>query len=91
MSLKDALELKFEPNFKQVDDLFTPSIPMPTNEPIVGVIDTCFDLKNAYFSEWVEYHDELDPQIGTTLEDRIHGTEVTSLIVDGPTSEPGTR
>ena len=57
MSLKDALELKFEPNFKQVDDLFTPSIPMPTNEPIVGVIDTCFDLKNAYFSEWVEYHD----------------------------------
>lgn len=88
MSLKDALELKFEPDSKQVEDLFTPSIPMPTNEPIVGVIDTCFDSENAYFSEWVEYHDELDPQIGTTLEDRIHGTEVTSLIVDGPTLNP---
>lgn len=88
MSLKNTWELKFEPDVKQIDDLFTPSIPMPTNEPIVGVVDTCFDSKNAYFSEWVEYHDELDPQIDTTRKDLVHGTEVSSLIVDGPRLNP---
>ena len=88
MSLKDTLELKFEPDSNQIEDQFAPSIPMPTNEPIVGVIDTCFDAGKTYFSEWVEYHDELDPQIGIAPEDYTHGTEVTSLIVDGPTLNP---
>lgn len=88
MSLKDTWQLKFEPDVKQIDDLFTPSIPMPTNEPIVGVIDTCFDSENAYFSEWVEYHDELDPQIDASRKDLVHGTEVSSLIVDGPRLNP---
>ena len=88
MSLKDMLELKFEPDSNQIDDQFVPSIPTPANEPTIGVIDTCFDEKNAYFSKWVEYHNELDSQIDINPKDLVHGTEVTSLIVDGPTLNP---
>ena len=61
-------------------------IPMPSNEPTVGVIDTLFSSK-VYFNEWVEYHEMLDPDL-IDKEDYVHGTEVTSLIVDGPTLNP---
>ena len=88
MSLKDMLELKFESNSNQIEDQFAPSIPTPSNEPTIGVIDTCFDEKKAYFSRWVEYHNELDSQIDIDSKDFVHGTEVTSLIVDGPTLNP---
>lgn len=63
-----------------------PSIPKPTNEPVIGVIDTLFS-KDVYFSEWVEYHELLDPEL-IEKSDYIHGTEVTSLIVDGPALNP---
>lgn len=59
------------------------SIPDPTNEPTIGVIDTLFDT-SVYFSKWVEYKNMLDPNIETTAEDFNHGTEISSLIVDGP-------
>lgn len=62
-------------------------IPSPKNEPIVGVIDTQFNEK-VYFHEWVDYHNMLDPNIPLKEEDFHHGTEVTSIIVDGPHGNP---
>lgn len=85
MSLKDVSQLEFEP--ASTRDEYAPDIPEPGNEPIIGVIDTRFDM-GAYFSDWVEYHDEIDPNLGENSDDYMHGTEVTSLIVDGPTLNP---
>ena len=67
----------------------TRSIPQPTTEPTIGVIDTLFD-ESVYFSEWVEYEEVLEffEQSQKKLSDYEHGTEVTSLIVDGPTLNP---
>ncbi len=64
-------------------------IPKPTNEPIIGVIDTLFD-EQVYFHEWVDYQPRLDKNISetTTLNDCVHGTSVTSIIVDGATINP---
>ncbi len=63
-----------------------PSIPSPKDEPIIGVIDTLFN-ENAYFSEWVDYQDCM-----TNKRDRnndvAHGTQVSSIIVDGPSLNP---
>lgn len=47
-----------------LDDKEEPSneeslIPHPTNEPVIGVIDTQFNEK-VYFHEWVEYKNLLD-------------------------------
>lgn len=66
-----------------------PEIPLPKNEPTIGVIDTLFDSK-VYFSEWVEYIEYLDEVEKNLIheEDKIHGTEVSSLIVDGPRLNP---
>lgn len=63
------------------------SIPTPTNEPIIGVIDTLFDDK-AYFSSWVEYENCLPKDIPIQMEDYEHGTAISSIIVDGPTLNP---
>ncbi len=64
-------------------------IPDPHNEPVIGVIDTFFD-EDVYFSKWVENHDYLDeferPMFRNAIRD--HGTEVTSIIVDGPRMNP---
>lgn len=62
----------------------TISIPTPTNEPIIGVIDSNFDSK-VYFSEWVDVHNYVDDALE---KDFKHGTAVTSLIVDGATINP---
>ena len=64
------------------DEIIT--IPVPTNEPVVGVIDTLFD-ERVYFKDWVTSVDLLDPNIPREDKDYIHGTAVTSIIVDGPT------
>lgn len=58
------------------------NIPVPRNEPIVGVIDTDFDT-NVPFADWVDFH-----KISDTKSDTNHGTSVTSLIVDGPALNP---
>jgi len=63
------------------------SIPAPTNEPVIGVIDTLFD-ERVYFHKWVEYHDEISSDIRKNEDDYRHGTAVTSLIVDGPNLNP---
>lgn len=64
-------------------------IPKPSNEPTIGVIDNLFD-EGVYFSEWVENVDYLDEfeSIGERDVPRDHGTEVTSIIVDGPGLNP---
>lgn len=87
MSLKDTSQLEFEQGNTQ-DDEYELSIPQPTNEPIIGVIDTRFDQRHTYFSDWVDYHDEIDPQLGDNFDDYEHGTAVTSIIVDGPRLNP---
>ncbi len=63
------------------------SIPNPSIEPTIGVIDTLFD-KGVYFSEWVEYHEMVDNNIPKTDYDYRHGTAVSSIIVDGPNLNP---
>lgn len=64
-------------------------IPDPDNEPIIGVIDTLFD-DSVYFSKWVESTDYLDELEKYSIhdEDREHGTQVTSIVVDGPRLNP---
>lgn len=63
------------------------SIPSPSNEPVVGVIDTRFDGR-AYFSEWVEYQDLIDEALPVDTDDYKHGTAVSSIIVDGASFNP---
>ena len=65
------------------------SIPSPSKEPIIGVIDTLFD-ENVYFKNWVENIDYLEDIEKMTLRNprREHGTEITSIIVDGPRLNP---
>ena len=74
----DSNEIDEDPDF---------SITEPTNEPIVGVIDTHFYDK-VYFRDWVEYHNEQSKEIELKPNDFDHGTMVTSIIVDGPTLNP---
>lgn len=59
------------------------TIPSPSNEPVIGVIDTLFD-ESVYFSEWVEFEKKIDDAIPIGPEDYVHGTAVSSIIVDGP-------
>lgn len=65
------------------------NIPLPTNEPMIGVIDTVFK-DDVYFSPWVEYIEYLDyiEKYSLKEEDYEHGTAVSSLIVDGPSLNP---
>lgn len=60
-------------------------MPNPTTEPTIGVIDTLFD-KSVYFGKWVDYRDELNKDLPRSQKDYIHGTEVSSIIVDGARS-----
>lgn len=62
-------------------------IPSPTTEPIIGVIDTMFD-DSVYFSEWVDFKNMLPSEIALSPGDYKHGTAVSSIIVDGPASNP---
>lgn len=86
MKVSDLSNYNYE-DFFAVEDLKPISIPEPTNEPIIGVIDTLFD-KRVYFSDWVEFIDKTDVNIPIENKDYEHGTEVTSIIVDGPQINP---
>lgn len=84
MSLPDFSQIKFE-EFSSIPKQI--SIPLPGHEPVVGVIDGPFDEK-AYCHEWVSYEKwfgEYEVQEQAAID---HGTEVTSLIVDGPAFNP---
>lgn len=93
MSSTDDLSAYLPEPPKLVTKPLPSSIPRPTNEPIVGVIDTGF-FENAYFADWVEHHN-LPSITNSANGDRDskdkeckHGTAVCSLIVDGPTLNP---
>lgn len=64
------------------------AIESPSEEPIIGVIDKAFS-DQVYFHEWVEYEDWVSKHIPRSPDDAMHGTAVTSIIVDGPTLNPG--
>lgn len=83
MAVTDLTKLDSS-DFDFVDD-GTMKIPSPTTEPVIGVIDTMFD-ENVYFSEWVEFNNMLADEIPLSPSDYNHGTAVTSIIVDGPSS-----
>lgn len=84
----DLSQLTLE-TFGEAKKKYEHDIPKPTNEPTIGVIDNLFD-ESVYFSEWVENRDYLDEfeTIGEKNVSRDHGTEVTSIIVDGPSLNP---
>lgn len=86
MSVTDLSELtKSDFNIIDASDNFT--VPTSKNEPTIGVIDTLFS-NNVYFSDWVESKNLLPKEIETSEKDYLHGTAVTSIIVDGPTLNP---
>lgn len=85
MAVSDISELTRDDFVSCVEK--TISIPRPTSEPIVGVIDTMFD-NSVYFSEWVEFTNMLDNNIPLSAGDFDHGTKVSSIIVDGPAANP---
>ena len=63
-------------------------LPQPTDEPIIGVLDTAFDDR-VYFKDWVDYNEKyMKDGVDITAEDREHGTAVDSIIVDGPSINP---
>ena len=86
MATYDLSDYTFEKVF-DASEKDLPYIPEPTNEPIIGVIDTLFD-ESVYFNKWVEYEDMLDENIPRSEKDYDHGTSVTSIIVDGPSFNP---
>ncbi len=66
------------------------SIPEPSNEPVIGVIDTLFS-NNVYFSKWVDYRNCLNEALADKNmngKDYRHGTIISSLIVDGSALNP---
>ena len=71
---------------KKKDDIY---IPGPSNEPVIGVIDTLFD-ESVYFADWVENTDYLSDieRMMWSDKNREHGTQVSSIIVDGPRMNP---
>lgn len=76
------------PDTKEKKELEDFSIKEPSNEPIIGVIDTLFN-ETVYFNKWVEYVEVIDTKkIPPAPEDYAHGTAVSSLIVDLPQINP---
>jgi hypothetical protein len=70
-----------------LDDRDIIGIPDPVNEPWVGVIDTQFD-ESVYFHRWVDSKNVMGEDIPIKPEDRIHATEICSIIVDGGNINP---
>lgn len=88
MSTEDLNELSLDDfDFDSSPKTEMPSLPQPTNEPIIGVIDTPFN-DNVYFSNWVERVSKIDPSIPVDDLSKQHGTSVSSIIVDGPALNP---
>lgn len=85
MAVSDLSEITKD-TFDFTDDGII-TIPEPTNEPTIGVIDTLF-YESVYFSKWVKYKKMISDDIDITSKDCEHGTAVSSIIVDGPSSNP---
>ena len=88
MDVVDFSKISFdEPDYLKEEQEKILSIPKPGNEPVIGVIDTQFD-ELVYFHEWVDYRKVIQDDFDLCPEDYIHGTEVSSIIVDGPSFNP---
>ena len=87
MQVEDITQISPVNKDDDIDEDPELSIPDPTNEPIIGVIDTHFE-KHVYFSKWVTYKNMQSPDIDIDADDYDHGTMVSSIIVDGPTLNP---
>lgn len=85
MATTDISKLSKELLLGPSEDLVT--IPAPTNEPTIGVIDTMF-WDDVYFKEWVKFEKRIPDEIELEQKDYFHGTSVSSIIVDGPTINP---
>ena len=85
MKVRDLREVPVEESV--VSDSCIVQIPVPKQEPVIGVIDTPF-YEDVYFKDWVSYESMLEDDIELDARDYVHGTEVTSIIVDGPTINP---
>lgn len=85
MKVRDLREVPPEESI--ASDPHIVQIPEPKQEPIIGVIDTPF-CEDVYFKDWVSYESMLGDGIELDARDYTHGTEVTSIIVDGPTINP---
>ena len=86
MATTDISKLSKELLLGPSEDLVT--IPSPKNEPTIGVIDTMF-WEDVYFTEWVKFEKKIPDEIELEQKDYFHGTSVSSIIVDGPTINPG--
>ena len=86
MNVTDLSEYRNEDLNSAVNDI-DPTIPLPSNEPTIGVFDTLFK-NDVYFSRWVDFVDMVDPNFEKTIDDYEHGTAISSLIVDGPKMNP---
>jgi len=87
MTTEDLSKLSIEDISESENVNSTRTIDSPNGEPVIGVIDTLFD-ESVYFSEWVEYRKTISDEIPTSPNDYVHGTSVSSLIVDGPSINP---
>lgn len=89
MNVKDFSEITLEDitYFGDAEKEKVITIPKPGQEPIIGVIDTQFDV-GVYFHEWVKQENKLSADFEINEEDRRHGTAVSSIIVDGPALNP---
>lgn len=87
MTVKDIKDFVFG-EVANLDDNGMATIPEPNDEPTIGVIDSPFD-ESVYFSKWVDYQSKISKDIEIKPKDYVHGTEVTSIIVDGPSINPG--
>ncbi|MEG0647426.1 MAG: S8 family peptidase [Bacteroides sp.] len=86
MAVENLADLS-SPEGEELESTEPIRIKAPGNEPVIGVIDTLFD-KRVYFHEWVDYHNNLPEGIEGRDEDYLHGTGVSSIIVDGPKFNP---
>ena len=85
MQVKDLAEFNAQEDLPYSYEI--QAIPDPDNEPVVGVIDTLFS-SDVYFSKWVDYICMLSPDLPLESADYVHGTAVTSIIVDGCNNNP---
>ncbi len=86
MALCDINEIPADAEDNESENYSALAIPSPGDEPWIGVIDTPFN-DEAYFSEWVEASITMSEEL-IRRDDRLHGTCVTSIIVDGPALNP---
>ncbi len=87
MATEDISKFSYEDIVGEKPQGSTITINPPTTEPVVGVIDTMFH-ESVYFSEWVDFEKKIPDEITLDAEDYIHGTAVSSIIVDGPAFNP---